>query len=343
MKIINLTIAILFFSSCMKGKKVDQIFHNASILCLDDANTTAEAIAIKDGKIVEIGPERQILNKYRAEEIIDIEGKELVPTFSDSYLLLDSTVNENSLKEIEIQQLEQGITEVFVHNITNNQLLTLLKFSTKMELIWHINLSSSQKNFSFIRKYHQKITTNFRIQGFTISNNDIQSISEACAIAKRKHLQIGIDFKKTKQNISIVINSLTDYNKDHRWYVYNTDDKAPKILKILEETNFFFILNETNHFNSPLYVFGSVNPKKNLYKELSNYSKINNLDFVKSLKSISNWAHYLSFSEANYGSLEKGKYANFTILETPLSTSSNYDNIYSNTTFIKGKKIYSME
>ena len=67
----------------MKGQKVDLIIHNAAIHCLDDANTTGQALAILDGRIVEVGPERQILNKYRSDETIDAQGKEVYPGFTD--------------------------------------------------------------------------------------------------------------------------------------------------------------------------------------------------------------------------------------------------------------------
>ena len=40
--------------SCMKGKQVDLIVHNAKIHCMDDQNTVEDAMAIKDGKIIEI-------------------------------------------------------------------------------------------------------------------------------------------------------------------------------------------------------------------------------------------------------------------------------------------------
>lgn len=72
-------------SGCFKGKKVDLIIHNARIHTLNDADAIFEAIAIKDGKIVEIGAERQILNRYTSTEEIDAEGKDLYPGFTDAH------------------------------------------------------------------------------------------------------------------------------------------------------------------------------------------------------------------------------------------------------------------
>lgn len=69
----------------MKGQSVDLIIHNGRIHTMDDNNTIHEAIAIRDGKIVEVGPERQILNKYSAEEYIDIQSKDVYPGWVDAH------------------------------------------------------------------------------------------------------------------------------------------------------------------------------------------------------------------------------------------------------------------
>lgn len=343
MKTVYILLSIALLTSCMKGKKVDAIFHNASILCLDDSNTSGQAIAIKNGKIMEVGPERQILNKYRADEITDVQGKEIAPNFSESNLQLDSILSINVLQEIENQKLERGITIVITHHVTYTQLLVLLKFSNFMKLTWYINLAPDKKNFEFIRSYKLNKNSKLHFQGFTIGENTPTTILEACAITKNKHLQIGLDFKHSIKNISLVIKSLEDYKKDHRWFAFNIDTRNSKILKLLEENNFFLLLNKNNRYKTPFYIVGSFNSNNNLYSDLSIFSKLNHLNFAQTLKSISNWANYLSFTETTSGSLSKGKNANFTIFETSLSTSSDLNNIYSNSTFIQGKKIYSME
>jgi len=69
----------------MKGEKVDLIVHNAVIHTMVGGEKVYEAMAIKDGKIVEVGPERQILNKYQADEIIDAGGRDVYPGFTDAH------------------------------------------------------------------------------------------------------------------------------------------------------------------------------------------------------------------------------------------------------------------
>lgn len=78
-------VVVVIFSSCMKGKKVDLIVHNAVIHTLNGAWAVEEAMAIKDGKIVELGPERQILNKYHATEIFDAQKQHIYPGFIDAH------------------------------------------------------------------------------------------------------------------------------------------------------------------------------------------------------------------------------------------------------------------
>jgi predicted amidohydrolase YtcJ len=78
-------ISLVLLSSCYKGKRVDLVIHNAKVHTLNDQNTIGEAIAIRDGKVIEVGPERQILNKYAAEEELDAGGREIYPGFIDAH------------------------------------------------------------------------------------------------------------------------------------------------------------------------------------------------------------------------------------------------------------------
>ncbi len=88
MKLTNYFLLVFLFcalSSCYKGKSVDLIVHNARIHTMDDQLNIQQAMAIQDGEIVEVGPERQILNKYSAKETIDAGGKDVYPGFTDAH------------------------------------------------------------------------------------------------------------------------------------------------------------------------------------------------------------------------------------------------------------------
>ena len=68
-----------------KMEKADLIIHNAYICSMDPANTVYQAMAVRDGRILELGAERQILNKYSAVETIDAAGKTIYPGFIDAH------------------------------------------------------------------------------------------------------------------------------------------------------------------------------------------------------------------------------------------------------------------
>ena len=107
-------ISLLFIlSSCFKGESVDLIIHNARIHALTEMGEVMEAIAIRDGKIVEVGPERQILNKYSADEYIDAQLKDMYPGFTDAHAhLLNYARLKLSVDLVGCKSYEEMITRI---------------------------------------------------------------------------------------------------------------------------------------------------------------------------------------------------------------------------------------
>lgn len=82
-KLFYLPLLVLIVSCSVK--KVDLIVHHAKIYTVDSAFSVAEAMAIEDGKIVEVGTNEAILKNYAADEAIDAEGKIIYPGFIDAH------------------------------------------------------------------------------------------------------------------------------------------------------------------------------------------------------------------------------------------------------------------
>lgn len=61
------------------------IVHNAKIYTVDAAFSTAEAMAIKGGKIEAVGSTADIKSKYSAKEMVDAGGKIIYPGFIDAH------------------------------------------------------------------------------------------------------------------------------------------------------------------------------------------------------------------------------------------------------------------
>lgn len=71
--------------SCSQKIQVSSIIHHARIYTVDKNFSTAEAMAIKEGRIIETGSNDFILNKYAADSNIDIQGKTIFPGFIDAH------------------------------------------------------------------------------------------------------------------------------------------------------------------------------------------------------------------------------------------------------------------
>jgi len=80
-----LLFAIALLQSCYQSEEADLVVHNAVIYSVDENFSTYDAMAVKDGKIIELGPERQILNKYKTNLKIDAGKKPVYPGFYDAH------------------------------------------------------------------------------------------------------------------------------------------------------------------------------------------------------------------------------------------------------------------
>lgn len=78
--------ALLAAAGCgFQSESVDVVVHNARVVTLDPMGTVGQALAIRGGRIVEVGPERAILNKYRAKEVVDAAQATVYPGWSDAH------------------------------------------------------------------------------------------------------------------------------------------------------------------------------------------------------------------------------------------------------------------
>ncbi|MDG2226749.1 MAG: amidohydrolase [Flavobacteriales bacterium] len=85
MKILYVLSFTLLVSSCMKTEEVDLIIHNGNIVSVTEDSLIFDAMAIKSGRIIAIGKEQQILNKYSAAESIDLQLDWVYPGFIDAH------------------------------------------------------------------------------------------------------------------------------------------------------------------------------------------------------------------------------------------------------------------
>ncbi len=68
------------------AEQADAIYHNGTILTMDDEQPTVEAVAVKDGQIVAVGAKDEVLKTAGDETAkIDLGGKTMLPGFVDSH------------------------------------------------------------------------------------------------------------------------------------------------------------------------------------------------------------------------------------------------------------------
>jgi len=85
MKKLILLLIALTIVSCATKEQADLIVTNANIYTVNDNFETAQAFAIKDGKFLDVGTSEDILAKYEAVAIEDVNGQTIVPGLIDAH------------------------------------------------------------------------------------------------------------------------------------------------------------------------------------------------------------------------------------------------------------------
>lgn len=77
-------LSIILIMSCTSSN-VDLIITNATIYSVDTDFTIYQSMAVANGKVVALGDNQTIENKYKSKNIIDLEGKPVYPGFIDPH------------------------------------------------------------------------------------------------------------------------------------------------------------------------------------------------------------------------------------------------------------------
>jgi predicted amidohydrolase YtcJ len=74
-------------STVPSAQAADAIYTNGDIVTVNDTQPTAEALAVKDGKIVAVGARADLeqAHKGAATKVVDLGGKTLIPAFIDAH------------------------------------------------------------------------------------------------------------------------------------------------------------------------------------------------------------------------------------------------------------------
>lgn len=113
------TLLFLACPSFAQQKNVDLLIHNAVIYTVDEKFSTANAMAVKNGRVEETGDWKELSSKYSSIQVIDAKGNFIYPGFIDAHahfynygLSLQSAnlVDTESWEEV-LRQLQSFVKE----------------------------------------------------------------------------------------------------------------------------------------------------------------------------------------------------------------------------------------
>ncbi len=85
-ELVSIVIAIVISASAFAQEAADTIYTNGTIITINDAQPLAEAVAVRNGKIVAVGTKEEVLKrKGEATKLVDLEGRTMLPGFVDAH------------------------------------------------------------------------------------------------------------------------------------------------------------------------------------------------------------------------------------------------------------------
>ena len=114
---ILIILSILNFSC---NNEVDLIIVNSEIYTANENNQIAKSIAVKDGKIIEVSSEN-LVSRYEANEILDANGKTILPGFIDSHCHFYNLGLDQQVVDLRDTNSFEEIIERLIASDLNNQ------------------------------------------------------------------------------------------------------------------------------------------------------------------------------------------------------------------------------
>lgn len=83
----SFTFSVLIVKCSSPVQYADIVLFNGKIVTVDEENSITQAIAIKDGKLLAVGPDKEILQTYsNAAKRIDLKGRTVIPGINEGHM-----------------------------------------------------------------------------------------------------------------------------------------------------------------------------------------------------------------------------------------------------------------
>lgn len=212
----SIVVFVIFLNifSCVKYKTADLVVHNARIYTANENFEVAQAMAISEGKIIAVGKEREIMNKYRATEIIDAKTRPIYPGFIDAHChFLGSGLNGLAIDLSSAISMEDVI-KLMKDGKDKNDMEWLVGFGWDEN-----NWVSGKLNNDMLNEYFPDIPVMlWRVDGHSLLVNDLAL------------LKTNLDFESFdgivhEQNIPFFTKKV-NYTKQQKKYALRNSEKA---------------------------------------------------------------------------------------------------------------------
>ncbi len=125
---------LMLLTSCSRSPVT--VYFNGKIYTMDGKNTVAEAMAVRDGKILETGKNDEIMKNFETKDMVDLKGKTVIPGFIDMEgSLVEFGKNLNFINFINAKSISD-ITKVISE-----------KAKEKKEGSWIVGFAMNELNF----------------------------------------------------------------------------------------------------------------------------------------------------------------------------------------------------
>src|SRR5688572_5430555 len=87
-RVLSLVVAVLFSAVPLIAADADVILHGGKIVTVDSTFSIAEAVAVKDGRVVAVGRNADVLGRERGPKthVIDLKGQTVLPGLTDAHM-----------------------------------------------------------------------------------------------------------------------------------------------------------------------------------------------------------------------------------------------------------------
>ena len=294
LRIVCYLFILLVFGCSLRKERADLIVHNAVIYTLNPAQPTVEALVVKDGKIVETGAERRIMNRYQSTVIIDGKKNYVYPGFTYHEYREASMVEVTDIFSVGATEYVVFLPDAALNMEASNLPGFAIRYRSPVSL--GKNTSRSGTYYSCEKALDQFVWN-------TGTGTHVEICSDNTALL-----------------LDSLLTPITEETPDHRLGIHLRQSFFGNVNRLKEKYVIPFvskgILSDTAQIS--VSGFSMIIPVRDSPLALFTAMFQSGFSPDESLKSITVWPSIAHFAEEERGTLEPGKAGNFTMLNTDI-------------------------